>query len=201
MKRWFDLILTLGSLPLWLPLLGLVALLVRVRLGSPVWFTQERIGRHGRSFRLVKFRSMREADLDKSLPDAERLTGFGCWLRATSLDELPELWHVLTGEMSLVGPRPLLPQYLPRYTTRQACRHDVRPGLTGWAQVNGRNAVDWSTRLAMDVWYVENRSLWLDLRVIALTFGCVLRCDGVAAAGEVTMPEFTGAPDQEWSPG
>ncbi|MBK8166442.1 MAG: sugar transferase [bacterium] len=182
-----------GLMVLALPL-AVIALLVRLNMGAPVLFVQRRPGYHGRPFRLVKFRTMtgeRGPDGDL-LPDGARLTGFGRWLRATSLDELPELWNVLRGDMSLVGPRPLLMEYLPLYSPRQARRHEVRPGLTGWSQVNGRNAVDWTTRLEMDVWYVDHRSLWLDLRIIARTVGLVLRREGIHQAGQATMDAFRG---------
>ncbi len=195
MKRVFDLILVLLSLPLWGPLLLVIALLVRVKLGAPVFFRQRRPGLHGRIFELIKFRSMRDASdaQGRPLPDTERLTPFGRVLRASSLDELPELWNVLRGDMSLVGPRPLLVEYLPRYTPEQARRHEVRPGLTGLAQVKGRNALSWEDRFRWDVHYVDNRSLWLDVRIIAMTLLKVLRRDGISAAGEATMPEFRPA--------
>lgn len=176
------------------PVLGAVALAIRARMGSPVLFVQERPGLRGRPFRVVKFRTMRHA-LDSSgrpLPDAERLTRLGRFLRASSLDELPQLWNVLRGELSLVGPRPLLMQYLPRYTPEQARRHDVLPGITGWAQVNGRNALTWEEKFALDVWYVDHWSLALDLRILALTAARVVRRHGIAQEGHVTMPEFMG---------
>ncbi len=180
--------------PVTLVLTTALALLVRLRLGSPVLFRQTRIGLGGRPFTLYKFRSMRDATGPdgRPLPDAERLTSFGRWLRSTSLDELPSLWNVLRGDMALVGPRPLLPEYLPLYNARQARRHEVRPGITGWAQVNGRNAVDWAERLEMDVWYVEHRSLRLDLRILWRTVGSVLRRDGISQKGEATMAAFKG---------
>lgn len=194
MKRIFDLIAaTLGLLVLAMPLLVL-GWQVRRKLGSPVLFTQVRPGLHGQSFRMVKFRTMTDTR-DASgalLPDAQRLTPFGRWLRASSLDELPELWNVLRGEMSLVGPRPLLMEYLPLYSPEQARRHEVRPGITGWAQVNGRNAISWADKFALDVWYVDNRSMWLDLRILWLTVRKVLVRDGISAAGEATMPKFVG---------
>ena len=167
---------------------------MRCKLGSPVLFRQVRPGLYGRPFMMVKFRTMtdeRGAD-GALLPDAQRLTAFGHFLRASSLDELPELWNVLRGEMSLVGPRPLLMEYLPLYSPAQARRHDVRPGITGWAQVNGRNAVSWDERFALDVWYVEHCSLWLDLRILWLTVRKVLVREGISAQGEATMPRFTG---------
>ena len=195
MKRLFDLCGSiLGMLIFALPLLLLVYL-VRTRLGSPVFFTQVRPGLNGKPFRMVKFRSMtdeRSPD-GELLPDVDRLTRFGALLRSTSLDELPELWNVLKGEMSLVGPRPLLVEYLPLYTPEQARRHDVRPGITGWAQVNGRNAISWEEKFALDVWYVENQSLWLDIKILWLTVRKVLVRDGISASGEVTACKFTGA--------
>lgn len=194
MKRLFDLLLSFGLLlVLALPLLLLWGL-VRCRLGSPVLFRQVRPGLHGRPFRMVKFRTMtdeRGAD-GELLPDAQRLTSFGRFLRATSLDELPELWNVLRGEMSLVGPRPLLMEYLPLYSPEQARRHEVRPGITGWAQVNGRNALSWEERFKLDIWYVDHRSLWLDLRILWLTVRKVIVREGISAQGEATMPRFTG---------
>jgi lipopolysaccharide/colanic/teichoic acid biosynthesis glycosyltransferase len=193
-KRALDLLLTLGTAPLWLPLLGVVALLVRVRLGAPVFFRQERPGMGGRPFRILKFRSMTDQrdGGGKLLPDAERLSRFGRWLRSSSLDELPELFNVIRGEMSLVGPRPLLMQYLPLYTERQARRHEVRPGLTGWAQVNGRNAITWEEKFELDVWYVENRTLWLDVTILLRTAGSIFSRRGISASGSATMPEFRG---------
>ena len=195
MKRLFDLLLSFGLLLiLALPLLLLWGL-VRCKLGSPVLFRQVRPGLHGRPFMMVKFRTMtdeRGAD-GELLPDAQRLTSFGRFLRATSLDELPELWNVLRGEMSLVGPRPLLMEYLPLYSPEQARRHEVRPGITGWAQVNGRNALSWEERFKLDVWYVDHRSLWLDLRILWLTVRKVIVREGISAHGEATMPKFTGS--------
>jgi lipopolysaccharide/colanic/teichoic acid biosynthesis glycosyltransferase len=195
MKRLFDISASLTSILIFaLPLLLLVYL-VRSRLGSPVFFTQVRPGLNGEPFRMVKFRSMtdeRSPD-GELLPDADRLTRFGALLRSTSLDELPELWNVLKGEMSLVGPRPLLMEYLPLYTAEQARRHDVRPGITGWAQVNGRNAISWEEKFALDVWYIENQSLWLDIKILWLTVRKVLMRDGISADGEVTVSKFTGA--------
>jgi lipopolysaccharide/colanic/teichoic acid biosynthesis glycosyltransferase len=194
MKRIFDFVLaSLGLLLLAIPLLLLVRK-VRRELGSPVFFTQVRPGMHGKPFKMVKFRSMTsECGPDgQLLPDAVRLTAFGRWLRATSLDELPELWNVLKGEMSLVGPRPLLMEYLPLYSAEQARRHEVRPGITGWAQVNGRNAISWESKFKLDVWYVDNRTLWLDIKVLWLTVKKVVVRDGISAEGEATMPKFTG---------
>jgi len=193
-KRTLDLTLTVLSAPLWGPLLVAVAVLVRVRLGAPVLFRQTRPGRNERPFTMLKFRSMtdtRDAD-GRLLPDAERLPAFGRRLRATSLDELPELLNVLKGDMSLVGPRPLLMQYLPRYAARHRRRHQVAPGLTGLAQVSGRNALTWEARLDLDVEYVERASLVLDLRILARTIAAVATRRGISAAGEATMAEFTG---------
>jgi lipopolysaccharide/colanic/teichoic acid biosynthesis glycosyltransferase len=193
-KRLFDFVLALfGVLALALPLLVLIWL-VRRKLGSPVFFRQVRSGLYGKPFRMVKFRTMTDArgPDGQLLPDAERLTPFGRWLRATSLDELPELWNVLRGEMSLVGPRPLLMEYLPLYSTEQARRHEVRPGITGWAQVNGRNAISWADKFALDVWYVDHHSLWLDVQILWRTMRKVLVRDGISAAGEATMPRFEG---------
>ena len=195
MKRLMDLLLTVPALLLLWPVLLLLAVLVRVNLGSPVLFRQVRPGRHGRPFTILKFRTMRDAagPDGQPLPDAERLTRFGCFLRSTSLDELPELLNVLVGDMSLVGPRPLLMQYLHRYTPRQARRHEVRPGITGWAQVNGRNALSWEDKFELDVWYVENRTPALDLRILWLTLASVLRREGVCQPGHATMEEFMGS--------
>jgi lipopolysaccharide/colanic/teichoic acid biosynthesis glycosyltransferase len=193
-KRALDLLLVLAAAPLWVPLLAAVAAVVRLRLGSPVLFRQERPGLGERPFRLVKFRTMTGARDARGalLPDAERLTPFGRWLRATSLDELPELWNVLRGDMSLVGPRPLLPRYLPRYSARHRERHRVRPGLTGLAQVSGRNALTWPEKFDLDVEYVRRCSLALDAAILARTARGVLRREGIAAPGESTMPEFLG---------
>ena len=194
MKRLFDILVSLGVLfVLALPLL-LLAGLVRHKLGSPVFFCQVRPGLRGRPFKMVKFRTMtdeRGAD-GELLPDALRLTSFGRFLRASSLDELPEFWNVLRGEMSLVGPRPLLIEYLPLYSSDQARRHEVRPGITGWAQINGRNAVSWDQRFQLDVWYVDHKSFWLDVRILWLTVRKVLVREGINAQGDATMPRFTG---------
>lgn len=194
MKRIVDIVVAGVLLVLLSPVMALVALMVRRRLGSPVLFSQQRPGLHGRPFLMLKFRTMRDArDEDgRLLPDARRLTAFGRFLRSTSLDELPGLWNVLKGQMSLVGPRPLLMEYLPLYSPEQARRHEVRPGITGWAQVNGRNALSWEEKFALDVWYVDNRSFWLDLKIIGLTMVKVLRRTGISAEGEATMPRFTG---------
>jgi sugar transferase EpsL len=200
-KRAFDLVLSSLLLLACSPLLATIAVLVRVKLGSPVLFRQERPGLHGKPFRLLKFRTM--TDLTRPdgtlLPDAERLPPFGRRLRSTSLDELPSLWNVARGDMSLVGPRPLLMSYLPLYSERQAKRHEVRPGVTGWAQINGRNAITWDEKFEHDIWYVENQSSKLDLAILARTALKVLRRDGINAAGDATMPQFEGndAPPSE----
>ena len=194
-KRTLDLALTIPALGLLAPVMGVVAALMRLRLGTPVLFRQQRPGLLGRPFTLLKFRSMTDArDADGSLlPDAQRLTRLGRFLRSTSLDELPELWNVLRGEMSLVGPRPLLMEYLHRYTPDQARRHEVKPGVTGWAQANGRNALSWDTKFELDVWYVDNLSLWLDVRTLALTVWKVLSREGISRKGQATMEPFTGS--------
>jgi len=201
MKRLVDIMASSMALVLLgLPML-LLAWQVRRRLGSPVFFWQTRPGRHGRPFRMIKFRTMTDARGRDGhlLPDVDRLTSFGSFLRASSLDELPELWNVLKGDMSLVGPRPLLIEYLPLYSRAQARRHEVRPGITGWAQVNGRNALSWDRKLELDVWYVDNRSTWLDFRILWRTLCKVLARDGISATGEATMPRFTG-PQMEQEP-
>ena len=194
MKRFFDIVVAaLLLLVLALPLLCLI-LLVRSKLGRPALFRQVRPGIGGKPFEMVKLRTMTDArdESGKLLPDAERMTSFGRFLRSTSLDELPELWNVLKGDMSLVGPRPLLMAYLPLYSPEQARRHEVRPGVTGWAQVNGRNSLAWADKFKLDVWYVDNRSFMLDLRILWLTARKVLVRDGISAAGEATMTPFTG---------
>jgi lipopolysaccharide/colanic/teichoic acid biosynthesis glycosyltransferase len=194
MKRLFDLIVaSLSFLALLLPLLALYWL-IKKNLGAPVLFTQVRPGLNGEPFQLVKFRSMTD-ERDESgnlLPDEIRLTAFGKWLRSTSLDELPELWNVIRGEMSLVGPRPLLMEYLPLYSADQARRHEARPGITGWAQVNGRNALSWDDRFKLDVWYVENQTIWLDIKILWLTVKKVIAREGISAKGEATMSKFQG---------
>ena len=193
-KRAFDIVASALGLLVLSPLLLVLAISVRLFLGKPVFFTQLRPGLGGKPFRLIKFRTMtdRRNENGELLPDAERLTRFGKFLRSTSLDELPELWNVLRGDMSLVGPRPLLMSYLDRYTPEQARRHEVRPGITGWAQVNGRNALSWNDRFKLDVWYVDNRSLLLDIKILLLTTVGVLRREGISAPGEATMAEFCG---------
>lgn len=194
MKYIFDLLVAFVSLLILSPLLILLAILIRFRLGTPILFTQQRPGLNGKPFTLYKFRTMTNAvdSTGKLLPDEDRLTSLGRFLRSTSLDELPELVNVLKGDMGLVGPRPLLMQYLDRYTTEQARRHEVRPGITGWAQINGRNALTWEQKFALDVWYVDNCSLWLDLKIIALTVWKVLRREGISQEGQATMSEFLG---------
>lgn len=197
-KRCFDILVALLMLMPALPVMVLVAILARIYLGSPVLFGQVRPGQGGRLFKLYKFRSMTDAR-DASgnlLPDEARLTPFGQFLRSSSLDELPQLLNALKGDISLVGPRPLLVEYLPLYTREQARRHEVKPGITGWAQVNGRNAISWEQKFKLDVWYVDHASLWLDLRVLALTVKRVLVKQDINAAGCGTMPRFTGSADE-----
>lgn len=193
-KRSFDILASALGLLILSPLLLILALLVRLNLGSPVFFVQERPGLHEKIFRLYKFRSMRDA-VDKNgseLPDEQRLGRFGKLLRASSLDELPELFNVLKGEMSLVGPRPLLVKYLPLYNAEQHRRHDVLPGITGWAQVHGRNAISWEDKFKLDVWYVDNWTPWLDLKILFLTVKKVFIHEGISAENQVTTEEFTG---------
>ena len=195
LKRTFDFVIALLGLLALAPLLIVISMLVRWQLGSPVFFTQLRPGLGCRPFRLVKFRTM-IGGLDangKELTDAERLTAFGHFLRSTSLDELPELYNVLIGDMSLVGPRPLLMEYLPLYNAHERRRHEVRPGITGWAQVNGRNAISWERKFDLDVWYVDNASFWLDLRILWLTLWRVIRRQGISAEGSATAERFTGS--------
>ncbi len=194
-KRLIDIVVAAIALIVLSPLILPIAILVRAKLGSPILFRQERPGFRGKPFTMVKFRTMLD-DRDEHgvpRPDAERLTDFGRWLRSSSVDELPELWNVLTGDMSLVGPRPLLMHYLPLYTNEQARRHDVPPGITGWAQVNGRNAISWDQKFALDVWYVDHWSLALDAKIVAASVKSVLSKHGISAEGEATMPEFTGS--------
>ena len=192
MKRLLDLVLAAAGLLLLSPVLLVLAVAVRLALGSPVLFRQARPGLHGRPFTLYKFRSLLD-DPTGARSDRERLTRFGAILRQTSLDELPELWNVLRGDMSLVGPRPLLMEYLPLYTPEQARRHEVRPGLTGWAQVNGRNAISWEEKFRLDVWYVEHRTLWLDLRILGLTLRRVITGEGISEPGQATATPFRGS--------
>lgn len=194
-KRFFDIVASVAGLILLSPVIAIVAYLIRNRLGSPILFRQVRPGLGGKPFEMIKFRTMRDAfDANGNpLPDSERMTDFGRFLRSSSLDELPELWNVIKGDMSLVGPRPLLMEYLPLYDEVQIRRHDARPGVTGWAQINGRNALSWEEKFKFDVWYVDNQSLWLDLKIILLTIKKVLIRDGISAEGEVTMTRFTGS--------
>lgn len=193
-KRLFDLIVAVLALTLFSPLLVVLTLFVRIKLGAPILFRQQRPGLHGKPFIMVKFRTMIDARdaTGALLPDADRLTSFGKFLRSTSLDELPELWNVFNGDMSVVGPRPLMMQYIDRYTPEQARRHEVRPGVTGWAQVNGRNAISWEEKFTLDTWYVDNISLCLDLKIIALTAWKLFKRDGISQSGHATMPEFMG---------
>jgi lipopolysaccharide/colanic/teichoic acid biosynthesis glycosyltransferase len=192
MKRVFDFIVTLSALVVFLPIIILVAALIRFKLGSPVFFFQERPGLNGNVFKIMKFRTMLDSKdkQGKLLPDEQRLTRFGSFIRSTSLDELPGLFNVLKGDMSLVGPRPLLVEYLPLYSQVQSLRHNVRPGITGWAQINGRNAINWEDKFKYDVWYVNNKSFWLDLKILFLTLKKVLLRDGVSPDNEEFMPRF-----------
>lgn len=193
-KRLFDIVGAALALIIFSPIMALVGLLVRQRLGSPVLFRQTRPGKDAQPFEMIKFRTMRDA-LDIQgipLPDAERITPFGDFLRASSLDELPGLWNVLKGDMSLVGPRPLLMDYLPLYSQEQYRRHEARPGITGWAQVNGRNAISWEDKFKLDVWYIDNRSLWLDIKIVFLTIKKVFIREGISADNHATMPVFKG---------
>lgn len=198
MKRLFDIFVSALALFLLAPLMLFVGWMIRRKLGSPVLFRQTRPGLHGKPFQMIKFRTMRDAigPDGQPLPDSERMTPFGSFLRSASLDELPELWNVLKGDMSLVGPRPLLMEYLPLYSPEQARRHEVRPGVTGWAQINGRNALSWEEKFRLDVWYVDNRSIWLDLKILAMTVKKVFVREGISATGEATMTRFTGSPKE-----
>lgn len=198
-KRLFDIVASASGLIILSPVFLILAYLIRKNLGAPVFFTQERPGKDGKPFKMIKFRSMRDAvDKDgKPLPDSERLTPFGKKLRAASLDELPELWNVLKGDMSLVGPRPLLMSYLPLYNDFQFRRHEMRPGVTGWAQVNGRNAISWDEKFAYDIWYIDHFSLWFDMKILFLTIKKVFIKEGISAEGEATMPYFTGNDSNE----
>ena len=194
LKRAFDIAASASALVVLSPVLAITAYKVKKELGSPVLFRQTRPGLHGKPFEMIKFRTMKDAT-DKAgnaLPDSERLTDFGKRLRASSLDELPELWNVLKGDMSLVGPRPLLMEYLPLYNAEQAKRHNVRPGVTGYAQVNGRNSLSWEDKFKLDTWYVEHQSLWLDMKILLKTVKKVIIKDGISAEGEATMTKFTG---------
>ena len=195
LKRLLDIVIASSALVLLSPIYALVAYKVKKNLGSPVLFRQVRPGLHGKPFEMIKFRTMKDA-LDAEgnpLPDSERLTPFGKMLRATSLDEMPELWNVIKGDMSIVGPRPLLMEYLPLYNSEQAKRHEVRPGITGYAQVNGRNAISWEKKFELDTWYVNNHSLWLDFKIMLKTVKKVLAKDDISAEGDVTMNKFTGS--------
>jgi len=195
MKRLFDLLVSVVVLIIVSPVVLILSFKIAKNLGRPIFFRQVRPGLNGKTFHIVKFRSMCDAvdDSGNPLSDAERLTPFGRWLRSVSLDELPELWNVLKGEMSLVGPRPLLMEYMPLYTTEQMRRHEVRPGITGWAQVNGRNTLSWEKKFNLDLWYVENHSLWLDMKILVLTVRKVFCREGISAQGNATMPKFTGS--------
>lgn len=194
MKRLFDFTVALLVLMLLMPVVVIVAVLVRVKLGSPILFTQDRPGLNSEVFKMMKFRTMLDATDKKGdlLPDDQRMTRFGAFLRSTSLDELPGLFNVLKGEMSLVGPRPLLVQYLPLYSKEQARRHNVRPGITGWAQVNGRNAISWEDKFIFDVWYVDNQGFWLDIKILLLTVKKVFIREGISSSDHATMPIFKG---------
>ncbi|MFD2165470.1 sugar transferase [Thalassotalea euphylliae] len=194
MKRLFDFFVALTLMLMLSPIFIVVAILVRFKLGSPILFSQARPGLNGKIFKMMKFRSM-TGETDEHgelLPDAQRLTSFGKFLRSSSMDELPGLWNVLVGNMSLVGPRPLLVEYLPLYSEEQARRHNVRPGITGWAQVNGRNALSWQEKFELDVWYVDNRSFWLDIKILFMTAYKVVKRSDISAEGEATMTKFTG---------
>ena len=199
LKRLFDLSLLLVTSPAWLAVISIFALANRIKMGKPVFFRQQRAGRHGTSFHVIKFRTMIEERSESGdlLSDAERLTWFGTWLRSTSMDELPELFNVMKGNMSLVGPRPLHLRYVERYLPEQRRRLEVPPGLTGWAQINGRNRLSWEDRFRLDVWYVDNRSLWLDVKILWLSIWKVLRREDISAVREETMHEFMGNPDAD----
>lgn len=199
LKRLLDIVIASSALVLLSPVYAFVAYKVRKNLGSPVLFRQVRPGLNGKPFEMIKFRSMKDAvdTQGHSLPDSERLTPFGQMLRSSSLDEIPELWNVIKGEMSIVGPRPLLMEYLPLYNEQQAKRHNVRPGITGYAQVNGRNAISWEKKFELDTWYVENQSLWLDFKIMLKTVKKVIAKDDISAEGEATMIKFTGTPEQK----
>ena len=199
LKRLLDIVIASSALVLLSPVYAFVAYKVRKNLGSPVLFRQVRPGLNGKPFEMIKFRSMKDAvdAQGNPLPDSERLTPFGQMLRSSSLDEMPELWNVIKGEMSIVGPRPLLMEYLPLYNEQQAKRHNVRPGITGYAQVNGRNAISWEKKFELDTWYVENQSLWLDFKIMLRTVTKVIAKDDISAEGEATMTKFTGTPEKK----
>nr|WP_232605548.1 sugar transferase [Photobacterium phosphoreum] len=193
-KRFTDILISASALVLLSPIIVILSWKIRKNLGSPILFRQIRPGLNGKPFEMIKFRSMKDA-VDKDgnqLPNNERLTSFGKKLRSSSLDELPEFWNVLKGDMSLIGPRPLLMEYLPLYTQEQNRRHDIRPGVTGWAQINGRNAISWQDKFKLDVWYIEHQSLWLDIKIIFLTVKKIIIKEGVNASSDITMEKFTG---------
>jgi lipopolysaccharide/colanic/teichoic acid biosynthesis glycosyltransferase len=194
LKRLFDIFFSFVGLLVFLPIAGIIAWNIERKLGPHIFFRQKRPGKNGQVFEIFKFRTMLDSSDSKGeiLPDNERMTPFGTFLRSSSLDELPGLWNVLKGEMSLVGPRPLLVEYLPLYSEDQARRHELKPGITGWAQINGRNAISWEDKFKLDVWYVDNRSFWLDIKIIILTVKKVFVRDGISADGEATMNKFTG---------
>ncbi len=195
MKRIFDFVCAVILLIIFMIPIMIISFIIRAKIGTPILFRQYRPGKNGEVFEMIKFRTMTDAIDEKGVPlsDSERMTQLGSFLRSSSLDELPELWNVIRGQMSLVGPRPLLVEYLPLYTKEQAKRHNVRPGITGWAQVNGRNAISWVDKFALDIWYVENQSFWLDLRILWMTLQKVLVRDGINAQGDATMPAFMGS--------
>lgn len=199
LKRLIDIVVSLIFLIIFFPFLVILFILVRVNIGKPVLFSQPRLGYNNKSFDIIKFRTMTNATDENGqlLPDEERLTAFGSFLRSTSLDELPEIWNVLKGEMSLVGPRPFIIDYLPLYNREQIRRHDVRPGVTGWAQVNGRNAISWEEKFEYDLWYVDNHSFWVDLKILFLTAKKVFKREGISAQDHVTIERFTGSKNQE----
>jgi len=198
-KRFLDLVLTIPGLIVLYPVMAIIALLIREKIGGPVFFRQQRPGLYGKTFTLYKFRTMIDVrgDQSKCLPDIKRLTSIGQILRRLSLDELPELWNIVKGEMSFVGPRPLLMQYLERYTPEQERRHEVKPGITGWAQINGRNALTWEERFKLDVWYVDHVSFWLDVKILTLTVWKVIKREGINQRGQATMSEFLGYSDEK----
>lgn len=193
-KRIFDIILSTFLLLIFLPLLLIICILTLFSIGSPIFFTQNRPGLLGKSFEMIKFRTMLNLFDEKGVlvDDEYRLTKFGKFLRSTSIDEIPELWNVLKGEMSIVGPRPLLVEYLPLYSKTQSQRHNVKPGITGWAQINGRNSIDWSTKFGLDIWYVENQTIWLDIKILFITVKKVLKSEGISTKGKATMTKFKG---------
>lgn len=194
-KRLFDLVIASQLVLITFPLFVFIAFIVRLTMGSPILFRQKRPGMHGRIFILIKFRSMTNSvdDRGNALSDSQRISRFGCFLRSTSLDELPELWNVILGDMSLIGPRPLLVEYLDRYTPEQAKRHEAKPGITGWAQINGRNAINWEEKFKLDLWYVQHLSLWLDIKIFTTTLLRVLKRDGINQAGQATAEKFAGS--------